>query len=187
MQLTINDTDSKESLLAAAEFLKNLASPDQMKVTEDIPSLTPHIQLAPEPAAEVPAPAPAGDVELDSSGLPWDERIHSAGKSKIGNGTWKLKRGVDKALVEQVQAEHMQAAPVNDPSVFAAPQAPAEEKTGPTQWPDVLTRAVPKQMDGSYDVLREQQFFSEHGLTGQLPILATRPDLFDAFIEAMGL
>lgn len=48
----------------------------------------------------------ATSVPVDSEGLPWDGRIHSSSKEKlVKDSTWKLKRGVDKALVEQVKAE----------------------------------------------------------------------------------
>lgn len=48
----------------------------------------------------------ATNVPVDSEGLPWDGRIHSSSKEKlVKDSTWKLKRGVDKALVEQVKAE----------------------------------------------------------------------------------
>lgn len=48
----------------------------------------------------------ATNVPVDSEGLPWDGRIHSSSKEKlVKDSTWKLKRGVDKTLVEQVKAE----------------------------------------------------------------------------------
>lgn len=58
------------------------------------------------PAAS--AGATPASVETDSEGQPYDVRIHSAGKSKIANGSWKLKKGVDKALVDQVKAQNAQ-------------------------------------------------------------------------------
>lgn len=89
------------------------------------------IPLVPAPPVEVPAAttststttataAPAG-VELDSEGIPWDGRIHSSSKKKlVENGRWKLIRGVDKDLVEEIKAQLLEglAAP--------APVAPAE-------------------------------------------------------------
>ena len=67
---------------------------------------------APTVAAEPPAPpAPLGvlpqtPVEL-ADGIPWDERIHSSGKTKYATAPfgWKLKRGLDKDLVARVTAE----------------------------------------------------------------------------------
>lgn len=47
----------------------------------------------------------AGAGELDSAGIPWNERIHSGTKVKNNDGSWRLKRNVDPALVTQVTAE----------------------------------------------------------------------------------
>ena len=65
-------------------------------------------------------PAPPGSpstptTDLDSAGIPWDARIHAGSKARMkADNTWKLKPGVDKALVEQVKAELLgvQAVPV---------------------------------------------------------------------------
>jgi hypothetical protein len=45
------------------------------------------------------------DDELDSDNLPWDERINTVKRTKTQKGVWKLRKGVDKTLVEQVKAE----------------------------------------------------------------------------------
>lgn len=44
-------------------------------------------------------------VELDVKGLPWDGRIHASSKAKVADGSWRMKRGVDEALVATVIAE----------------------------------------------------------------------------------
>lgn len=41
----------------------------------------------------------------DSTGLVWDERIHASSKALNADGTWRTKRGVDMALVAEVEAE----------------------------------------------------------------------------------
>lgn len=87
-------------------------------------------------ASAAASSTPASSVELDSKGLPWDERIHAGTKTKIKSGEWKAKKGVEAALVAQVEAElrarvaaaPAPAAPVQDPAaVFggAAPGVPA--------------------------------------------------------------
>lgn len=48
---------------------------------------------------------PEGAPDVDSRGLPWDERIHASTKATNGDGSWRNKRGVDKALLEAVEAE----------------------------------------------------------------------------------
>ena len=42
--------------------------------------------------------------DLDSRGLPWHEEIHASSKATNADGTWRTKRGVDKALVERIEA-----------------------------------------------------------------------------------
>lgn len=44
-------------------------------------------------------------TEVDSQGIPWDERIHSSSKKKKGDGTWILKRGVDHTLAQTITAQ----------------------------------------------------------------------------------
>lgn len=96
------------------------------------------------------AAAPAG-VEVDSDGLPWDHRIHALGAGGAHNKLkktqqWKKKRGVDAALVAEVEAElraAMSAGPANpvvttgnaataavEPS--PAPASPASPAAAPT-------------------------------------------------------
>lgn len=57
--------------------------------------------------------------EVDSNNIPWDERIHSANKNKNADGSWRIKRGVDKTLLEQVTIQlrnrPVQPAPIAQP------------------------------------------------------------------------
>lgn len=54
--------------------------------------------------------APAGAVELDKDGVPWDERIHSGAtnedgtRKKTDKGVWTKRRGVDDGLYKSVTA-----------------------------------------------------------------------------------
>lgn len=82
-----------------------------------------------EPAADLPMPPTTGagtfaaaGIELDTAGFPWDHRIHASTKTKIGNGTWKLKPRTEPALIEQVRAEYKQAAAI--PSSMTPPPLP---------------------------------------------------------------
>lgn len=113
-----------------------------------------HPEIAPEPTVVVPpapvaavvftAPAPApfapmnhpGTVELDADGLPWDGRIHSDTKSKIGGGYWRTRRGADPAVVATVTAElkaAMGAPSVPVPPPFVASVAPSVPPVPTTQ------------------------------------------------------
>lgn len=45
------------------------------------------------------------NVEVDSNGFRWDGRIHSSSKVRNNDGTWKKRKGVDKAVIAQVENE----------------------------------------------------------------------------------
>lgn len=70
----------------------------------------------------VNASAPATDV----NGLPWDERIHSASKATVANGSWRRRKGVADDLVQSVEAElrTRQAAQPLPPVAPVAPPPP---------------------------------------------------------------
>lgn len=111
----------------------------------------------PKPAAPPPANAaaptpPAGATPTpggtnaplirDKSGLPWDARIHSGGRTQTKAELWTAKKGVSPALVAQVTSELLAgkatpfvpplAAPAPAaPSVAAAPPAPAAAPQAP--------------------------------------------------------
>lgn len=49
-------------------------------------------------------------AELDSRGLPWDERIHAKSRAKGDEGAWRYKQGVTANDIDPVEAELMEAA-----------------------------------------------------------------------------
>lgn len=96
---------------------------------------------APTPANAAPIaaplpPSPAGSVDLDSRGLPWDDRIHASTKTKIANGQWKAKRGVDEATVTAVEQELRARLAVAVPTPAPAPATVGEA------WPIPATDAA---------------------------------------------
>jgi hypothetical protein len=83
-----------------------------------------------EVAASAPTARVLGTAELDSDGLPWDDRIHAGSKTKLAKtGQWKKKRGVEDERVRQVEAElrllMSVPSPAATPSVFAESDAAA--------------------------------------------------------------
>ncbi len=90
-------------------------------------SLPPAMNIPASVAPMPPAPpvSPVNDVEFDSRGLPWDERIHASTKAKIANGEWRGKRGVDETLCASVEAELRALLAVGQvPAIPNAPQWP---------------------------------------------------------------
>lgn len=162
----------------------------------------------PESEPETPADttqAPANSVDLDADGLPWDERIHSASKTKLKKTEqWKKKRGVDDATVEAVEAElrAVMAIPAGTPaaetptSAPPPPAAPTQEQaaadptdaTPPaapaaiTTFPQLMTAITKAGLDQATITAGLQKV----GLPA-LPVVATRPDLIPQLSEALGL
>ena len=101
--------------------------------------------VTPPPGASLPGaafPAPTASLGLDSEGLPWDASIHSSKQTKIGNGTWKIKRGVDDATIATRKAQ-LRAAVGAPPVATAAPTAPAAPVAPITPPPPVATIVPP--------------------------------------------
>jgi len=141
---------------------------------------------------------------VDSAGLPWDARIHSSSKALNKNGTWKARKNVDPEVREQVLAE-LTAPPVIlgvdpahadadttatiDPAVAFAQEAGRVDRPAPAEtidWPAVLRRLGAAQASGNINQEAITGFLAANEVAG-IPLLATRPDLFNAFVEAAGL
>ena len=119
------DLDTEEAEIKA---LKERNNPPAPPVDNLPPPPVDNLPPAPAPLAP-PAPVVAdvpvdNSVEVDSAGLPWDERIHSGGKTKLADGTWRDKRGVGDSEREAIVAELTK--------VMAIPVPPVIEHTAPT-------------------------------------------------------
>lgn len=104
--------------------------------------------------AALPAVSPTNGVEVDTEGHPYDVRIHSAGKSKIANGTWKLKKGVDKDLVVQINAQNKTLMATPLPGALPTATLPAVEPISlpPLVTPPVLAALPPVAQVAAADV-----------------------------------
>lgn len=72
-------------------------------------------------------------VELDKNGIPWDERIHAGTKRKNADGTWSMKKGVDKDLYAEIMTELTAVAGKSDPVVEQKPAPTPPVKPVPTK------------------------------------------------------
>lgn len=82
--------------------------PFAVRITSDRDELPASEQLLAAAAAGRPAPPPPADddEELDASGVPWDERIHSSNhKKNEGDGMWRARRGVSEIEFGKIHAE----------------------------------------------------------------------------------
>lgn len=145
-------------LRAVATFLNNLAADREAGRIEHVPasrsvgshevSTTAPLASARQASSDAPGVSSQNETEpdadasaacdtsqLDSEGIKWDERIHSETKSQNKDGTWRLRRGVDKALVDQVIATQQQQEDDTPPppptEEESAPELPPEETPPP--------------------------------------------------------
>lgn len=79
-------------------------------------------------APSVPAPPsnPAGGVELDIHGLPWDARIHAGTAGKNQDGSWKRKKGVGDVFYNDTAAELRRVMAIPAPAPVVAPPPPVD-------------------------------------------------------------
>jgi hypothetical protein len=151
-----------------------------------------------QPVAPV-APTVTG-VELDPDGLPWDARIHAGTKGKNQDGRWKKKKGIDAAIIAEVEAElrAVMGAPVAEvvvpapvpvvpvaevvapapvPVVPVAPVvAPVAATETPADFPAFLRAASGRVRDGLITTPDLNVIVNRHGVAN-MQLLGSRPDL----------
>lgn len=123
-----------DALLSSGKMRQVVKPPAAPVAAAPTPTPAP---MAPTPSStttpvHTPAPPISGATanDVDSKGTPWDSRIHASTKTKMASdGTWKLKRGVDKAEVDAVMAQLRQLQG-NAPRVAAPVPAPAAAPGG---------------------------------------------------------
>lgn len=190
---------SAPSTAAVAPSPTALAAPPASgPVANALPVLAPlPAPSAAAPAAPVAQPSPVGGVELDTDGLPWDERIHAGTKRKNADGRWTSKRGInDPDLVPRVVAQlraQMEAGgvtaqsaaplPVSTPAPSTAPLAALPATSGlaslaaptPPALPAAQTPGAPQQSSGAPAPTTFQDFMTALTVevqAGRVPIEA---------------
>ncbi len=132
---------------------------------------------------------PAGNsVEVDSAGLPWDGRIHSGGKTKLADGTWRDKRGVDNSEREAIVAELTKVMAIPTPPAEDWEQLAAETKENAPAPASIKTlpefvRAVTGAKLGNMMVTEAVKSVGLESITQ----LGARPDLIPAVAAELGL
>lgn len=152
----------------------------------DNPPVTPSEKGA-EPSEYDVLPAD-NSVEVDSAGLPWDERIHSGGKTKLADGTWRDKRGVDNSEREAIVAELTKVMAIPVPPAEDWRQLAAETKENAPAPASIKTlpefvRAVTGAKLGNMMVTEAVKSVGLESITQ----LGARPDLIPAVAAELGL
>jgi hypothetical protein len=135
-------------------------------------------------AVALPTASHAPTVELDTRGLPWDARIHSRERTKIANGNWKNKRGLDAATIEAIEGElrgvmSAPAATVISPPVTNTTQPDPDGSVttaSSSNFPDLMKKITAAITGGKVTAAQCSEIVARNGVKS-LPLLATRPDL----------
>jgi hypothetical protein len=134
---------------------------------------------------------------LDSKGLPWDHRIHAGSKSKIGDGSWRAKKGVAPEVATAVEAELRQALnasvplpaavtpppatlPLAPPPPVSTPPAPPVAGVG---FVDFLLRVSPHFNDARISQLQVATILGRYGLTNLTQLANSKPEVLAAVVN----
>lgn len=216
MSNTVTMTMTREEAVRVLAMLAQDAAPyvnSTPVVTEQQVTVTPAPPVAEEPKdrqsdtptleeaqdyqapTDTPIPPPADDL-VDIDGTPWDERIHSGGKSKMANGQWTKRRGVTPALYDMVMSELTVAAatPFVPPPAPPAPVTPPAPPATVEEPPFVaLQKKVQAWIASAVDVPQRSEraqalgkALKDYGVVS-LPALANQPELIPAIEMALAL
>lgn len=129
----------------ARKFINNEGQHVKVRATDELDGEIPtfSVEAGPSFPGELPQPTSdeddtpnANPPQTDVLGMPWDERIHASTKATNKDGSWRYKRGVDKDLIETVEAE------LKSPAPAPMPLPPGSKgDVEPLQIPDFLQRA----------------------------------------------
>lgn len=133
--------DSRADLMA---HLMNTTTPNGTAIVPAMPGAT-GSQAAPADDDDN-TPANLSAPAVDSTGLPWDERIHAKSKATNADGSWRGKRNADAATVAAVEAElraRTPSAPVspvtaNVPMPLQQPAPIQQPMQQPVQQPSIV-------------------------------------------------
>ena len=192
-----DDQDANDALDVIISFMGKDAVASRLGM-ETAPAPEPEpvaADPAPDPAPEAtngidpdPAPLdPQAGVELDANGTPWIAECHATTKTKTVKGVWKGKRGMDKEVIAQMEADArakiagtpqpaQPTAPVVEPEAMPQPSVSVEEVSN--LWQQAVT-------DGKVDAAQYLTIYQELGIVAdQLSTNETMRATLKGYIEA---
>jgi hypothetical protein len=135
------------------------------------------------------ADAPVEGVELDTNGLPWDGRIHSANKSTNADGSWRNSRKPKKfetdeewkQYIASVEAElkgalsGVEDTPPPPPVVETVEDTPPATDVSVKTFPELMKLVTSNAAKGS--VAKVQSILAERDLGSLQTLNTARPDM----------
>ena len=184
---------SRRSFIASAQEHVHVSEPEPVTeeveevVTEPVTEEVKEVVEAEEvPMPPILPPPPVAVAEIESKDLPYDERIHSSGKTRNQDGTWKLRRRPAemeeeewKDYIEQVENELRELASIKPT------ESVANEEFQDLTFEDLMMKlAVHAGTPGFMD--HATQIAKEVGLS-QISELKQAPQLIPDFLRLLDL
>jgi hypothetical protein len=140
------------------------------------------------------------EVELDSKGMPWNEKIHAKTKSKNKNGEWKGLRGSANKINESKPNQEVsnpipKAALTPDLRISSEESKPNQEipyspiispslEEPTNNFATLMTLITSSIANNTLEKYEVTKIINDFGLP-TIPVVATRPDLIPAIIQAL--
>ena len=180
--------DASQSTTAHANTQVNTSLPEPTSVFGQPAQTTVNVAKPVAPTTD--------NLAIDVNGFPWDSRIHSSSKEMVKDGTWRKRRGVDAAMVAQVEAELRRAplpeAELNQPKFVELPSTlqpvthvDVTPTVGTMSFTELLDGVTKAMVAGQLSQAKITEALAAVGLTA-LPNLLGNPTLIPAFREALG-
>lgn len=144
-----------------------------------------------------------GGVNVDSAGIPWDERIHASTKTKTANGNWTRRRNTDDAVFNSVMAElkggglpdagkpaYVEGPDAAPPTLPAPPAAaddgppPPPTTAAPISFPMLMVKVTKAQTGGKITKADVDGILATFGIASMPALLNATPDTLAA-VNAM--
>lgn len=170
------------------EEVEEVVTPEQIAEVEEeeVVVTEPVVEAEEVPMPPILPPPPVAVAEIESKDLPYDERIHSSGKTRNQDGTWKLRRRPAemeeeewKDYIEQVENELRELASIKPT------ESVANEEFQDLTFEDLMMKlAVHAGTPGFMD--HATQIAKEVGLS-QISELKQAPQLIPDFLRLLDL
>ncbi len=201
--LSVEQSPSAEDIFGTKTDSTPVATAAPTGVVHDVQPQTVAPTTGAAAASTVATASPSSEV--DSAGMPWDARIHTANKSTVKAGTWKYKPKTDKALIAQIEQDYrdqgfgtpataepepQQAAPAATVMPGVQPTAPAQAQVtqavaqAPTEsgvtFPMIVTQITMGISGNKFTAADVSDLLSKYGLSSSGE-LSVREDLLQPF------
>jgi len=160
-------------------------------------------QITDPPVPVAPAPTPetgSNGIIRDTTGCPWDERIHSGGKTQTKAGKWVRRKNIADDAYRAVM--HEITDPNFDPSVPyvevpEVPEVPDPATAGfgangngdsaALAWPDVVQAVMTAKVSEQLSDEQLQKSVAELGVEGGFNAMASHPELYPQLMIKLSL